>query len=177
MKKSHAVLGLILLFLLANGTDLLAQRKAGQRAGRQRPFGNPNRAERAERFDMLMKMKLVEVLDLTSEQGDKFLPAFNQYRNNNQRLLRARGEIMQSLTRYVRTRMGNLEANEEPEELSDRELSERLSKLNEIRRQVETNRENFYQKAGEVLSTGQLARLMVFEEMFAREILRNLPKP
>lgn len=177
MKKFHTILGLALALLLTSGINLFAQKKFDQRGFRQSPFGNPNRGQRAERFDMLMKMKLVEVLDLTPEQGDKFLPVFNQYRSQNQRLLRARGEIMQSLARYVQTQMGNLEPDENPEQLSDKELKERLAKLDEIRKQIETNREDFYRKAGDVLSTGQLARLTVFEEMFAREILRNLPKP
>ncbi len=178
MKKLSMIFGLAFLFLVAGGAEeSFAQRKFAQRGMRQRPFGNPDRKQRAERFDMLMKMKLVEVLDLSPEQGDKFLPAFNQYRSRNQRFLRARGEIMQSLARYVRTQMGNLETDENPEELTERQLQERLAKLAEIRRQQEANRDEFYKQTGAILSIRQAARLVVFEEMFAREILRNLPNP
>ena len=169
-KIGWGVFGLSLLLLLAGAENLSAQRRM-----RERPF--PNQARRAERFDMLMKLKLVEALDLSSEQGDKFLPVFNQYRQKTQRLLRARGELMQGLARHVRSRMGNLEPDESPVELSERELKERLAKLDELRRQQEGNRDEFHQKAGQVLSTEQLARLIVFEEMFAREIVRNLPNP
>lgn len=164
------IFGLLLSFLLAGAENLSAQRRM-----RERPF--PNSARKAERFDMLMKLKLVEALDLSPEQGDKFLPVFNQYRQKTQRLLRARGELMQGLARHVRSRMGNLEPDENPEELSDRELKERLAKLNELRRHQDANRDEFYQRVGQVLSTEQLARLIVFEEMFAREIVRNLPNP
>jgi hypothetical protein len=168
--KWAAILGLALLLALAGIQDLSAQRRM-----RERPF--PNQAKRAERFDMLMKLKLVEALDLSSEQGDKFLPVFNQYRQKTQRLLRARGETMQELARHVRIRMGALEEGEENGELSERELKERLARLGELRRQQEANREEFYQNAGQTLSTEQLARLIVFEERFAREIVRNLPNP
>ena len=169
-QKWLGVLGMALLLALAGIQDLSAQRRM-----RERPF--PNQAKRAERFDMLMKLKLVEALDLSSEQGDKFLPVFNQYRQRTQRLLRARGELMQDLTRHVRIRMGALEEGEDNGELSERELKEHLAKLGELRRQQEANREEFYQNAGRTLSTEQLARLVVFEERFAREIVRNLPNP
>jgi hypothetical protein len=84
---------------------------------------------------------------------------------------------MQDLARHVRIRMGALEEGEENGELSERELKERLARLGELRRQQEANREEFYQNAGQTLSTEQLARLIVFEERFAREIVRNLPNP
>ena len=171
-KIGWGALGLLFLLLLAGTDNLSAQRRM-----RGRPFANPNPARRAERFDMLMKLKLVEALDLSPEQGDKFLPVFNQYRQKTQRLLRARGEIMQDLIRHVRSRMGNLEPGENPEEFSERELKERLVQLDELRRQQEANRDEFYHKTGQVLSTEQLTRLIVFEEMFARDIVRNLPNP
>ncbi len=171
-RKWTSFLGLALLLVLTGVQDISAQRRM-----RDRPFATPNQARRAERFDMLMKLKLVEALDLSSEQGDKFLPVFNQYRQKTQRLLRARGEIMQDLARHVRLKMGALEEGEENGELSERELKERLAKLDELRRQQEANRDEFYQNAGRTLSTEQLARLIVFEERFAREIVRNLPNP
>ena len=171
-KTGWGVFVLLSLFLLAGTDDLLAQRRI-----RERTFVGPNPARRAERFDMLMKLKLVEALDLSTEQGDRFLPVFNQYRQRTQRLLRARGELMQDLTRHVRIRMGALEEGEDNGELSERELKEHLAKLGELRRQQEANREEFYQNAGRTLSTEQLARLVVFEERFAREIVRNLPNP
>ncbi|HXF49156.1 MAG TPA: hypothetical protein VNL73_07005 [Verrucomicrobiae bacterium] len=169
-RKWMAFLGLAILFAWVGTQDLSAQRRM-----RDRPFADPSR--RAERFDMLMKLKLVEALDLSSEQGDKFLPVFNQYRQKTQRLLRARGELMRDLSRHVRLKMGALEEGEENGELSERELKERLARLGELRRQQEVNREEFYQSAGRTLSTEQLARLIVFEERFAREIVRNLPNP
>lgn len=167
-----SVLGLAFLFFFTGTENLSAQRRM-----RERVFSGPNQARRAERFDMLMKLKLVEALDLSPEQGDKFLPVFNQYRQKTQRLLRARGEIMQDLARHVRLKMGALDEGEENGELSERELKERLAKLDELRHQQEANREEFYQKAGRTLSIEQLARLIVFEERFAREIVRNLPNP
>ncbi|HLG93329.1 MAG TPA: hypothetical protein VI546_00670 [candidate division Zixibacteria bacterium] len=171
-QKWMGLLGLALLFAVVGTPELSAQRRM-----RDRPFANPNPTRRAERFDMLMKLKLVEALDLSSEQGDKFLPVFNQYRQKTQRLLRARGELMQDLTRHVRIRMGALEEGEEEGELSERELKDRLARLGELRRQQEANRDEFYQNAGHTLSTEQLTRLIVFEERFAREIVRNLPNP
>lgn len=165
-------LGLSMLVLVAGWGNLCAQRRL-----RDRGFDNPNFPRRAERFEMLMKMKLVEVLDLSPEQGDRFLPVFNRYRQKTQELLRARREVMQALARHVRTQMGDLEADESPAGLSEKELKEHLARLDELRRQLEANREEFYDRAGRVLSTEQLARLTVFEEMFAREVVRNLPNP
>jgi len=170
-QKWMGLLGLALLLILAGVQSLSAQRRM-----RERPFA-PDPARRAERFDMLMKLKLVEALDLSSEQGDKFLPLFNQYRQKTRGLLRARGELMQDLIRHVRVKMGALEEGEEEGALSERELKEHLAKLDELRRRQEANRDEFYQNAGRTLSTEQLARLIVFEERFAREIVRNLPNP
>lgn len=169
-QRWFGLLGLALLLTLAGFQELPAQRRI-----RERTYIGPDPGRRAERFDMLMKLKLVEALDLSSEQGDRFLPVFNQYRQKTRGLLRARGEIIQDLTRHVRIKMGGLE--DENGELSERELKARLDKLDELRRQQEANRDEFYQKASRVLSTEQLARLVVFEERFAREIVRNLPNP
>ena len=171
-KIGWGVFPLLFLFLLAGADNLLAQRRI-----RERTFVGPNPARRAERIDMLMKLKLVEALDLSTEQGDRFLPVFNQYRQRTRRLLRARGELIQDLSRHVRIKMGALDEGEENDELSERDLKEHLAKLNELRHQQEANRDNFYHKAGQVLSIEQLARLVVFEERFAREIVRNLPNP
>lgn len=164
------LLALALLLTLAGFQELFAQRRI-----RERVFMGPDAARRAERFDMLMKLKLVEALDLSTEQGDRFLPVFNDYRKKTREILHARGEIIQDLTRHVRAKMGDLE--DEEAVLSDRELKEHLARLEELRHAQEANREEFYQKAGRVLSTEQLARLVVFEERFAREIIRNLPNP
>lgn len=173
MKKIWMTLALALLFLFGSNWEAFAQRGM-----RQRPRANPNREQRGERYEMLMKMRLVEVLDLSPEQGDRFLPLFNQYRQRTQRILRARGEAMRRLARYVRSQMGNLEEGEQAEEMSEKQIREQLAKLEEIRRAQEASRQEFYQKAGEALSAGQVARLLVFEENFAREVVRNLaPSP
>lgn len=164
--------GLALLFVLTGIQELPAQHRI-----REKIFIGPDPARRAERFDMLMKLKLVEALDLSTEQGDKFLPVFNQYRQKTRGLLHARGEIIRDLARHMRIKMGELEEREENGELSERELKEHLARLDELRRQLEASRDEFYQKAGRVLSTEQLARLVVFEDRFAREIVRNLPNP
>ncbi len=181
MKTTAIALGLTGLLLTFGSLDIVSAQPSqewfAQRRIRERTFMGPNQSRRTERFETLMKLKLVEVLDLSPEQGDKFLPVFNQYRQKTQRLMRARGELMQGLARHVRSQMGNLEPDENPQELSERELKEHLAKLDEFRRQQESNREEFYQQTGRLLSTEQLARLVVFEEMFAREIVRNLPNP
>ncbi|MCI0331188.1 MAG: hypothetical protein L0196_09660 [candidate division Zixibacteria bacterium] len=168
-KTWWGIIGLSFLLLLSGGEGLLAQPRM-----RDRPFAGQSR--RLERFETFMKLKLVEALDLSPEQGDKFLPVFNQYRQKTRQLLRARAEIIQALTRHVHVKMAALDEEEEGG-LSERELKERLAKLDELRRRQEANREEFYHNVGRTLSTEQVARLVVFEERIAREIVRNLPNP
>jgi len=180
--KSLVMLFLAFSFLLA-GETLYAQEPPG------RPFPEEGKRERVKEEIETMKMwKMLEALDLSQEQSDKFLPAwrelqkaqkvFRERRENLFREIEIALEEVDEGTRIGtggrvsggavdRTTMGRV-SDEKPKEEKIKDILERLEKE---RLKLEDTQNKFREKAKELLTLEQQAKLLLFEERFEKKMM------
>ncbi len=148
---------LILIFIISlfwiQG-ELLAQRFHQKEAERLK-------AEQKirERIEMLRMWRLLEALDLSTEQSERFLPILNDFQKEQKELEKAKRESLKMLKEEI-----------SKEEMDHRKIEKILNDLKENRVLFEKKREKFLFAAKEVLSLEQQARLILFEERFAEHI-------
>ena len=110
----------------------------------------------------LRMLKLLETLDLSEEQSEKFVPIFHSFRKDNKALLEKKNSLIDGIK--------DLLANDGP----DDQIIAELNKLKMNRSQSDTRQEEFFSKCQGILTTPQYARLIIFHERFEREMLESL---
>lgn len=112
-----------------------------------------------ERIEMLRMWKLLEALDLSTEQSEIFLPILNDFQKEQKELEKAKRESLKMLKEEI-----------SKEEMDHRKIEKILNNLEENRKLQERKREEFLFEVKEALSLKQQARLILFEERFAEHI-------
>lgn len=128
-------------------------------------FGGPPPQERRERLQDLAVWKMLEVLDLSQEQTDKFLPALREMQKQEGELQEQRRKLLMELERRM-TQGG-----------SEKEVREVIQELRMLGKQGEAVRERFFNQAEKILSVQQLGRLVLFQDRFEkrmREMMRQM---
>lgn len=118
-----------------------------------------------EKLELLRELKLLEVLDLTEEQSANFLPAFKGFQKK-------RGILAEKHDLLIR----DLELALSEGDTDEQTLKQKLDKIEQNRRDQLQLRVEFYQKSQRILSTEQLARMLIFEQRFERELLQILER-
>ena len=113
-------------------------------------------------MENLRLFKLLEAIDLTEEQSTQFMPIFHSFRKDAKKLHDDRRELVESLRSFLNT--GG----------SDEQIKSELAKLKQNRLQIDARQDEFFVECEKVLTTPQLARLVIFEERFEREALETL---
>jgi Mg2+ and Co2+ transporter CorA len=113
--------------------------------------------KRKERMQDLAVWKMLEVLDLSDEQTDKFLPALRQMQKQEERLQMERQRVLDELERA-------LSGGEE------REVSDLIGQIKELERQAASIREDFFRQAGSILTVPQLGKLILFQDRFEKRL-------
>lgn len=136
------------------------------------PFGEENifkkRHEIRERIEQMRMWRLLEVLDLSDEKAEKFLPVFNAFQREQKGLEKRKRGILKEL-----------EDELDKEKVDLKKVQSSLDDLEQNRILFENNTVSFLSKAKEVLSLEQQARLVLFEESFAdrvKDMIRKLRK-
>ncbi len=122
----------------------------------QRPGGSPER--RREKLQDLAIWKMLEVLDLSQEQTDKFLPALREMQKQEARLREERSKMLDELER-VMTQRG-----------SEKEVKQIIYQIRQLGKQGEENRERFFDRAESILTIEQLGKLVLFQDRFERKM-------
>ena len=108
-----------------------------------------------------MKMwKMLEVLDLTQEQSDKFLPAWREMQKAEKTFREKREDLLKSLQAVLGE-----------EKLDEKKIREILGQLDKERLQMEEVQQRFRQKAEDVLTLEQQAKLLLFEDRFEKRMM------
>jgi len=107
-------------------------------------------------------LKLREAVDLTEEQSAKFIPLFQSFRKDFKESLDQRRELVDKLADLVDSNA------------SDAELNSGIQKLSDLKNKMEKQQKDFLTECRGILTTKQLARLVIFQERFEREILQSL---
>lgn len=131
---------------------------------RRRPPRPPEERQKwQERLATLRELKLIEVLELSDEQSNQFLPAFKAYQKKRGLVAGKRDVVLQELGLLL-----------EEEGTSDQKLQEKIDQLGELRKEQNQLDNEFFAKARTILKPRQMARMAVFEVRFERAILEQL---
>jgi len=122
----------------------------------QGPGGPPER--RREKLQDLAIWKMLEVLDLSQEQTDRFLPALREMQKQEARLQEERKKMLDELERAM-TQGG-----------SEKEVRQIISQVRQLGKQGEEIRERFFTQAESILTIQQLGRLVLFQDRFERKM-------
>lgn len=122
----------------------------------------PERMEQVRKDIENMRIwKMTQYLELSTEQSTKFFPLFNDFQRKREKLEGERGEMMRQLGELVESESG-----------SEPKIKKMMSDLAKNRRKMFDLPEEFRREAGEVLTTRQQAKLVLFEEWFREELRR-----
>ena len=152
--KSLVVLFLTFSFLLF-GKTLFAQEPPGH------PFPEKGKRERVKEEIETMKMwKMLEALDLSQEQSDKFLPIWRELQKA-QKVFRERRENL-----FRMLEMALME-----EKAKEVKIKDILFQLEKERIFLDEVQSRFREKAKEILTIEQQAKLLLFEERFEKRMM------
>jgi len=158
--KSLGMLFLAFSFLLTVQI-LYAQRPPGG------AFPEERRRERLrEEIETLKMWKMLEVLDLSSEQSDKFLPAWREVQKAHKVFRVKREDLLEEL---------ELALGEE-QKVKKKRIAEVFDQLKMEKSKLEEAQEKFRARAKEVLTLEQQARLLLFEERFEKRMMEMIRK-
>ena len=157
LKKNMILIWLLLSFVLS--PRIFAQ---GPPVRGDRPERWEERERIRENIETLRMWKLLEALDLTSEQSTQFLPALKDFQNAKKRFEEKRRELLRELEI-------TLESKKE-----EKKLKETLMSLEENRKQFQMGLERFLEKAKATLTLEQQAKLLLFEEKFEKRMRETI---
>ncbi len=116
-----------------------------------------------EKLEQLEKIKLIESLDMDEETSIRFFARRNESKREIQELEKKTDDIIFELEKSFNTEEKN--QGEKQKQL--------ISEMLKNRESMEMNRNQFINSLNDILSTEQIAKLIVFEKRFRDEI-RNV---
>lgn len=111
----------------------------------------------------LEKAKLIEALELDEETSIRFFARRNQSKKDIDELEKKSDEIIVQLENTMKEK-------DSPKDENQKRL---IADLLKTRLQIESEKQKFINSLSDILSTEQIARLLVFEKRF-REEIRNV---
>jgi hypothetical protein len=125
------------------------------------PFGDP--MQQRKHIEQLRMLKMLELLNLTSEQEIPFLTAFNQMRIEQKSLDEKSDVLLDSMSAEL--------ALAKPNETL---LKSQIVKVKAIEKQRFEQMLTFVDKVDSLLTTEQIAKLMIFQKRFEMELLEQV---
>ena len=162
-------LSLLLILLALLGASVTAQDDApDQNLGQGFPGSSMDgpgfrmRKEMAANYENLKLLKLLDAVDLTEKQSETFIPLFHGFRSDIKELRNEKRDLFMQLT----------EVADQPN--SDAGIRELLDKIKANKSAFVERQQTFIDDCESLLSIAQVARLVVFQEMFERQVLESL---
>jgi Spy/CpxP family protein refolding chaperone len=119
--------------------------------------------EHARNLDNLRLLKLLETLDLSGDQNERFIAAFSKYRKESR-------EAFDLLQAHVDT-LVNMLNSEKPD---DKGILKEVAEIEQLKDQQLTLRKKMHDEVAEFLTPVQVGKLVVFDERFERELLERV---
>ena len=116
-----------------------------------------------EKLEQLEQIKIIEALDLNEETSIRFFARRNDSRRTIQELEKRTDDIILELEK-------SFDADDKNQAEKQKQL---ISEMLKTRESIELNRNQFINSLNDILSTEQIAKLIVFEKKFRDEI-RNV---
>jgi hypothetical protein len=117
-----------------------------------------------EKIEQLEKAKLIEVLSLKEETAVRLFARRNEMQKKIKEIFDKREEIIKEIDENFKKG-----AHE-----SDAALKDKINSLLSLDGSIIKEKKNFYRSLEDILTTAQIAKLMVFETKFRREIRESL---
>lgn len=157
MRKTFRIFGLSLTLLVL--TSLIA---AQQNVPCSHGKGQHGRDNLGANIEGLRFLKLLEVLDMTEEQSENFIPLFHSFRKDIKELQRERKTVFDTLVYYLH----------QPD--ADEKLIVCFAAIRENLEKLDARMHKFFDDCSGILTAYQLGRLLLFHERFEREVLESL---
>ncbi len=116
-----------------------------------------------ENIETLRMWKLLEALDLTSEQSMQFLPLLKEFQDAKRKFRDSRRELFREL-----------ESALQAEKTDEKKLGENLMMLEDARKIFQGDMDRFYVESKEILTVKQQAKLLLFEERFEKRLKESI---
>lgn len=155
MKKT--TFALILLVLIASA--IMAQPHPPRPHEDMPRGGNPEKEKLREKIEMMKMWKMVEMLELTTEQSAMFFPIYNSVEKALEEIRQSRQILLDQLEKEVAE-----------EKMDDKTVSSIVDSLQTLSEAECRNRVEFYNEATELLNLRQQAMFALFERRFAEEV-------
>lgn len=111
-----------------------------------------------ERIQQLMKMRMVESLDLKEEQSVRFIARFNEHEKRRHELMKLKGEGLDRIEKLA------MESGDE------QEMEKALTEAQAVDTRMMEERMKFINGLSDILTVTQRAKLLLFERKFEREL-------
>jgi Spy/CpxP family protein refolding chaperone len=111
-----------------------------------------------ERIQQLMKMRMVETLDLKEEQSVRFITRFNEHEKRRRELMKLKGEALDRIEKLVK------------DSGDEREVEKLFPDALAIDVRMMEERTKFFNGLSDILTITQRAKLLLFERKFEREL-------
>jgi hypothetical protein len=121
----------------------------------QRQRGMP---EGRDRLETLRQVRMIEALDVDEETAARLTVMYNRHQENNRTTMRELDSLIDELEAAIDA------------DASDAELEQIQSQIEAKRNSIHASRMEFLNNAREILSTRQVAKLIVFERNFQRDM-------
>ena len=122
-----------------------------------------NKMKNREKLEQLEKIKLIESLDMDEDTSIRFFARRNESKREIQEIEKKTDDIIFELEKSFNTEDKN----------QDEKQKQLISEMLKNRESIELKRNQFINSLGDILSTEQIAKLIVFEKKFRDEI-RNV---
>jgi hypothetical protein len=128
--------------------------------GRNEMLRDPKSIEKIERLE---QVKLIEVLNLSEDKSVRFFARRNEFRSGQRNLMMERDKLFNELEKSVLS-------GEIPEQL----LNQQVQAILDLEKKLSMGKENFLKSVSDLLTQEQIAKLVLFEHKFRRELTQSL---
>jgi hypothetical protein len=136
----------ILLFLLiAIPISITAQHKQNKRS--------------MEKFETWERAKTIELLDLDEESAVRFFARKNEHHKKMREIMEQRFTLLEKLEKEMKESGGN-----------DKYFGDQMEILLSIEQKISKEREIYFKSLTDILTKGQIVKLLVFDNKFKREL-------
>jgi Spy/CpxP family protein refolding chaperone len=113
-------------------------------------------------IENLRMMKMLEAVNPDEKQSEKFVPLVYAFRRDMKEIIEERNAQVDKIKESLKNDAG------------DNEIKAELDELRENKTKLDGRIDKFLGDCEEILSTKQMARLVIFQERFEREMLKSL---
>jgi Spy/CpxP family protein refolding chaperone len=157
MVLRKSILVIFFSLILLPGRGILAQDQTPHPG--EPPESQEEKEKIRENIETLRMWKLLEALDLSSEQSMQFLPLMKQFQDARKRFEEKRKQYLTELEKAL-----------ESEEKDEKKIKENLDALEKARNDFHQEMNEFFEQTKSILTLEQRARMHLFEERFERRL-------